>query len=266
MAITVVVERGVPLFMVLLAIVGCGHHLYHRVQPGDTLYSISWQYGHDFREIVAWNDLPPPYLIREGQIIQLVPPKKEQQWTLLSKSHINDHVAAVEVEPAENADKPVLNRQRVVTQPKTPPAQPRVVLATPPSSPLATPALSDAPVKWRWPAEGRLISTFKGTGTRKGVDIAGKLGQPIRAAAGGRVVYSGNGLKGYGNLIIIKHGEDYLSAYAHNRDIFVTEGEPVQQGQKIGEMGPTSNNQVALYFEIRQEGKPVNPLRFLPPQ
>jgi lipoprotein NlpD len=129
-----------------------------------------------------------------------------------------------------------------------------------------SPTIENIPnnIHWRWPVQGRILRPFQGTGKGKGIDIAGTLGKPVKAAAEGTVVYSGNGLKGYGNLIIIKHSEDFLSAYAHNRELRVKEGEQVRLGQEIALMGQSDAEQVKVHFEIRYKGKPVNPLRFLP--
>jgi lipoprotein NlpD len=118
---------------------------------------------------------------------------------------------------------------------------------------------------WAWPAKGKVVAQFSEATSLKGIDIAGSAGQPVTASAGGKVVYAGSGLRGYGKLIIIKHNDAYLSAYAHNRDILVKEGQQVSKGQKIAEMGNTDTDQVKLHFEIRRQGKPVDPLRYLPP-
>ena len=118
---------------------------------------------------------------------------------------------------------------------------------------------------WAWPAKGKIVTAFSETANLKGIDIAGTAGEPVRASAAGRVVYAGNGLRGYGKLIIIKHNATYLSAYAHNRDILVKEGQQVTRGQKIAEMGNTDADQVKLHFEIRRHGKPMDPTKYLPP-
>jgi lipoprotein NlpD len=123
----------------------------------------------------------------------------------------------------------------------------------------------DAKLNWMWPAEGKIVTGFSDTANLKGIDIAGKSGQPVFASAAGRVVYAGTGLRGYGKLIIVKHNTTYLSAYAHNKDILVKEGQQVTRGQKIAEMGNSDSDQVMLHFEIRKLGKPIDPLRFLPP-
>jgi lipoprotein NlpD len=134
-----------------------------------------------------------------------------------------------------------------------------------PQSPRVVAADDGDKLDWGWPAKGKIVAGFSEATSLKGIDIAGSAGQPVTASAGGKVVYAGSGLRGYGKLIIIKHNDAYLSAYAHNRDILVKEGQQVVKGQKIAEMGNTDADQVKLHFEIRRQGKPVDPLRYLPP-
>jgi lipoprotein NlpD len=134
------------------------------------------------------------------------------------------------------------------------------------AAPAATPrADDDEKLDWQWPATGKLVTGFSDTANLKGIDIAGKAGQPVLASAAGKVVYAGTGLRGYGKLVIVKHNTTFLSAYAHNSEILVKEGQQVTRGQKIAEMGNTDSDQVKLHFEIRQLGKPVDPLKYLPP-
>ena len=155
--------------------------------------------------------------------------------------------------------------------PAAPAAAAQAPVAAVPSAPAATPEPKPAPaavdsgIDWVWPATGKVVTGFSDTANLKGIDIAGKAGQPVVASAAGKVVYAGTGLRGYGKLVIVKHNADYLSAYAHNKEILVKEGQQVTKGQKIAEMGNTDSDQVKLHFEIRQRGKPVDPLRFLPP-
>lgn len=202
----------------------CGHHVYHRVEAGDTLYSVGWRYGEDYRDVAAWNGIAAPYRIREGQILRLVPPESA---ALRSSSQ----------QTARNS----------------------------PSSNFYERKRSTITRMWQWPADGTgNLLRHSGTGAPRGLEIVGNSGQAVRAAAAGRVVYTGNSLKGYGNLVIVKHDDEFLSAYAHNRDIVVSEGEEVIVGQKIAEMGRNNNNRTALYFEIRRNGKPEDPLRYLP--
>lgn len=145
-----------------------------------------------------------------------------------------------------------------------PPSPPPVVATVPPSAPRAS-AEPDGDIEWTWPAKGKLVTGFSDTANLKGIDIAGSSGQPVLASAPGRVVYAGSGLRGYGKLVIIKHNNTFLSAYAHNRDIVVKEGQQVKRGEKIAEMGSSDAEQVKLHFEIRRLGKPMDPLKYLPP-
>lgn len=201
----------------------------HIVQSGETLYAISWRYGRDFKELAQVNNIAPPYNIYAGQEISLEQPK-----------------------PSETKAQPIIV-PKTQEQVQTPP--PVVSQAATTSTPLKWQG------QWHWPVKGEIIGRFAQT---KGIDIAGVDGEIIHAAADGQVVYSGTGLRGYGQLVIIKHNEQYLSAYAHNRKLMVKEGEWIKIGQPIAEMGNTGTNRVKLHFEIRQDGKPVDPLRYLP--
>lgn len=213
------------LALILGTLTGCGHHVFHRVDAGDTLYSIGWRYNEDYRDVAAWNGIAPPYRIQRGQILRLVPPP---DFTARSTSQKPSRVAR---------DNKSINRAaRAVTT-----------------------------LRWQWPAEGSAqLLQHHATAAPRGLEIIGYSGQAVRAAAAGRVVYSGNNLKGYGNLVIVKHDDEFLSAYAHNSNIVVREGEEVTAGQKVAEMGRNNNNRTALYFEIRRNGKSENPLRYLP--
>ncbi|MCS5711195.1 peptidoglycan DD-metalloendopeptidase family protein [Candidatus Berkiella aquae] len=210
---------------------------HHTVLPGETLYAIAWEYGHDYRDLAVVNHIAPPYRIYPGQKIAL-----------------NGQIKVQKRAPQQSA------RQTVVAIPSATVApvlkQPAKTVAT------MTPSLSG----WQWPAKGKVVKTFstKENAFNKGIDIAGNLGAPVLAAQSGKVVYSGGGLRGYGQLIIIKHNEAFLSAYAHNHRLFVKEGDTIKQGQAIAEMGQTDTDQVKLHFEIRQNGQPVNPILFLP--
>ena len=212
---------------------------YHTVVRGDTLYGIAFRYGQDYRVLARRNGIRAPYRIYPGRRLVLGafagprattgPPRK---WPSV-RAH---------------RERPVTRKQAMATAPR--PARARAV------------ASSD-PIRWQWPAQGRLQSIGIGSG-KQGVEIVGEIGQAIRAAAAGQVVYSGDGLVGYGRLIIIKHDDTYFSAYAHNRRLLVREGIRVSGGQPIAEMGSTGTNQVKLYFEIRRNGKPVPPRDYLP--
>ncbi len=207
---------------------------YHEVIPGDTLYSIAWQQGRDHRQIAKWNHLAPPYTIHVGERLR-VRPHPEELATPISPS-----------KPKEvELPSPVISKSLEVRE-------------------GSQPQSTELP-RWEWPTDGPLMKQKDGKMEGKqGIDIGGRTGQPVRAAAGGRVVYSGGGLVGYGQLVIIKHSNNFLSAYAHNRRVLVKEGDQLTGGQVIAEMGSTGTDRPMLHFEIRQDGKPVNPMRYLP--
>ncbi|WP_230425632.1 peptidoglycan DD-metalloendopeptidase family protein [Spartinivicinus ruber] len=211
----------------------------HIVKPGETLYSIAWRYGWDYRTLAAANNIKSPYLIHPQQRIRL-------SSTILSTKQTERGLQKL----TKKQPKKTVN----VTKAKKPTAK-SVKKRTSKSGNIA----------WIWPVKGRVIENFTTKGkVNKGIDIGGKLGQPVNAAADGKVVYAGGGLLGYGKLVIIKHNHQFLSAYAHNRKLLVKEGDKVQAGQKIAEIGATGTTMAKLHFEIRQNGTPVNPLKFLP--
>ena len=202
------------------------------VQPGDTVYGIAWRYGLDYRELAAWNGLDSRYVIQPGQRLKLQPSAPRQ------------------------AKRQATAPRRATVKP--PPAQSRPATPSRPSPP-------DPQPRWLWPASGRIAAVFDDNPLGEGISLTGKLGDPIRAAAGGRVVYSGSGLRGYGALIIIKHNNTYLSAYAHNSELLVGEGDQVEPGDQIARMGQSPGQRhPVLHFEIRLDGKPVDPLKYLP--
>jgi lipoprotein NlpD len=280
----------------------------YRVVRGDTLYSIAFKHGLDFRDLAAWNGIASPYRILVGQDLRLgAPPQtapvaaqpipepqpgqavtsgisESATTTPLAANAAATKPSAFESLPAQPAAAPTEPApvetplpKPVESPPKPPPAVPvpKPAEAPPPVKPAAVPAppkpadnaaqLSAGGVTWRWPADGKVVGTYvAGDQTKQGLDIAGSAGDPVRAAADGEVVYSGNGLIGYGELIIVKHNANFLSAYGHNRKRMVSEGERVKAGQEIAEMGSTSASRDELHFEIRKNGKPVNPLDYLP--
>lgn len=247
------------MFLVLTAVVlgGCGEMkpmgarsdlVSYTVKPGDTLYSISWRYGYDHRKVAAWNSIPPPYNIYPGQRLRIIAPYQG------APRERDDRPSA----PATAAAAPAPQRTPTTA---TAPANRGVAAATVEKS---GPRLQSMDIAWRWPTRGSLVAKFAPANGKKGLDIAGRQGQDIVAAAGGQVVYSGNGLIGYGNLIIIKHNDHYLSAYGYNRRLLVKEGTEVRQGEKIAEMGDNGKERNILHFEIRRDGKPVDPLHYLP--
>jgi lipoprotein NlpD len=214
----------------------------YRVRSGHTLISIAWQKGVDYRSIASWNGIPPPYRIYSGQTLRLKPPISGNNTSTVKTSK------ARPIPATRTAAKPI-----EATAPKST------------SRKTSKPAAAKTQLAWRWPAKGRIVSSFKaGDPLRKGIKIAGRSGKPIVAAESGKVVYSGSGLIGYGRLIIVKHNDNYLSAYGHNRKILVKEGDRVTKGIKIAEMGTANSGDPMLHFEIRRDGKPVDPMRLLP--
>ncbi|MAF84383.1 MAG: peptidoglycan DD-metalloendopeptidase family protein [Gammaproteobacteria bacterium] len=203
----------------------------HVVQSGETVYSIAFRYGIDQRDLIGWNKLSASGLIFEGQRLRLTAP--------------DSYTAASSASRATGRHKSASSTQRAPTPGKS----------------------AAVPVTWKWPVNGAVIAMFGATAkTQSGVHIAGKRGQPVHAAASGEVVYAGSGLPGYGQLLIIKHTSNYLSAYGHNQKLVVGEGDRVKGGQLIAKMGEGPSKRPLLHFEIRRSGKPVNPLRYLPKQ
>ena len=227
----------------------------HVVRRGETLYGISFRYGLRYQDVAAWNGIGDPYTIEIGQRLRLRP----------------GGAPVVSTTPRNTPPPmtpPVRTPSATVSAPRvtpTPPATtPRPPVSGNPSVPLPTPAAGLAPA-WHWPTRGQIIGRFvAGDRTQQGINIAGSAGQPILAAADGVVVYSGAGLVGYGELVIIKHSDEWLSAYAHNRKRLVAEGARVKAGDTIAEMGRTSAIRDMLHFEIRRNGKPVDPMAWLP--
>ena len=207
---------------------------YYTVKPGDTLIRIGMDNGQSGRDIARWNKLDNPNLIETGQVLRVVPPAPDAP-----VARVTTPSAAASPMPAASAP----------TQPVTP--------VTP-----AAPSAAEDAISFQWPARGNLISGFDES-KNKGLDIGGKVGDPVLAAADGRVVYAGAGLRGYGNLIILKHNNTYLTAYAHNQTLLVKEDQVIKRGQKIAEMGNSDADQVKLHFEIRRQGKPVDPAKYL---
>ena len=238
----------------------------YRVQRGDTLYSIAFRNGVDFRELAEWNSIEPPYTIYPGRELRLSPRGATR-------------TVASAPPPAPAAPSPSATPKPVPTAPVATPPPPSTSAGTPShvGSPTSVPPSGVTPppppppepapagdVAWRWPADGQVVGGYvAGDPMKQGIDIAGKAGAPVRAAADGTVVYSGNGLIGYGELIIVKHNASLLSAYGHNRKRLVQEGDRVKSGQTIAEMGANGARE-ELHFEIRKNGKPSNPLDFLP--
>lgn len=213
---------------------------HHRVNPGETLYSIAWRYDIDHRQLARHNGISPPFTIYPGQMLQL------------DVGNASAPTAEPPAAIARQSKPPEKAGTRSKNQTRSAPAQ-------------KAPSLITGAPQWRWPVKGRVLSAFgASTGLNQGIDIDGNLGDSVVAAAAGQVVYAGNGLRGYGNLVIIKHNDTFLSAYAHNRRLRVSEGDSVKAGEVIAEMGSTGTDSVRLHFEIRRDGKPVDPIGYLP--
>ena len=252
-----------------------------QVKPGDTLYALGFKYNMDYKLLARYNDIDAPYTIFPGQKIRLTAPPKAQSRKPQSNSTVSTQ--PIKINTIGSAQQPqnknVANQKPAnktttsqAKQTNTSKPQTKQVAAVARDSAInATKAqtINQAKLKttlsWGWPTKGKLLSTFLASNpARKGISIGGPEGQNIMAAEKGVVVYSGNGLLGYGELIIIKHNETYLSAYGHNKSRAVKEGEMVNKGQKIAELGSSGTNVNNLHFEIRKNGEPVNPLNYLP--
>ncbi|MCO1334586.1 peptidoglycan DD-metalloendopeptidase family protein [Microbulbifer sp. OS29] len=247
------------LLLLLQAVSSCSNHkapssalrqppsikiTHHTVSKGDTLYSIAWRYGKDFRQLARTNGIPSPYYIYPGQRIKLTGSARSGP-TINNKKKQN--TPAVTAKPKKIAS---ASAKKSLTQ----------TVKRQTSVPTRT-----GSVRWHWPAKGKVISRFRsGDPLRKGVDIAGEKGESVLAAADGTVIYAGNALRGYGKLLIVKHNEVYLSAYAHNHRLLVKEGSRVKVGQRIAELGSSGTDRNKLHFEIRKNGQPVDPLAYLP--
>lgn len=228
----------------------------HHVAKGETLFSIAWRYGLDYKELARSNRISPPFTIYPGQVIRL-------QGGASRPAVAQNTPRAPAQSPPQMATRPVTGTTAAPTRPAHPAA--RSEIKTPAAGKPTAPVLLTGAPRWQWPARGTIIARFQAnTGLNKGIDIAGNLGEPVLAAAAGQVVYAGTGLRGYGKLLIIKHNETFLSAYAHNDTLFVKEGDSVGAGQKIAGMGSSGTDRVKLHFEIRREGTPVDPMIYLP--
>jgi lipoprotein NlpD len=226
---------------------------YYTVKPGDTLIRVGLENGQNWKDLVKWNGLENPNIIEVGQTLRVVPPGVDPN------AAATKPITAAKVETRPLDAKPAANAASGA-MPATPSAP-----ATVTTAPTPAPRDGDDDINWFWPAAGPVIANFE-EGKVKGLSIGGKAGDPVLAAADGRVVYAGAGLRGYGNLVIIKHNGTYLTAYAHNQSLLVKDDQAVRRGQKIAEMGSTDADSVRLHFEIRRQGKPIDPAKLLPPR
>ena len=224
---------------------------YYTVRPGDTLVRIALESGQNWRDIARWNNMDNPNVIEVGQVLRVAPPVA---------------TVAAAPEPARPASPPLPGASAAAAAATPPASAPAAAAASAPAAAPSPPApAADEGIAWAWPTPGAatILAGFDEQ-KNKGIDIGGRAGDPVLASADGRVVYAGAGLRGYGNLIILKHNNTYLTAYAHNQVLLVKEDQTVRKGQKIAEMGSTDTDRVKLHFEIRRQGKPVDPMRYLP--
>ncbi|WP_040502254.1 peptidoglycan DD-metalloendopeptidase family protein [Herbaspirillum sp. YR522] len=273
-----------------------GHGTY-TVKKGDTLYRIALEVGQSYRDLVAWNNLTNPNDIKVDQVLRVAPPDRVGAGPAQTAMVAPTQTAGIEVKPlgapgtaptavaaaggnktgprgdkraysdsalAELERPDAASAPAAAAAPAAPKAEQQHASDKPGTGAPAAAANEDEGVSWMWPAEGKVVGTYEGG--KKGVDIAGKSGQAVMAAGAGKIMYAGSGIRGYGNLVIIKHTNNLLSAYAHNKTILVKEGQSVTKGQKIAEMGNSDSDSVKLHFEIRQQGKPVDPAKYLPPR
>jgi lipoprotein NlpD len=239
---------------------------YYTIKPGDTLIRIGLESGQNWKDLVKWNNLDNPNIIEVGQVVRVVPPGVDGAAAAV-RPVAGSKVEArpLDARPAAVAASGVASAPSAVTVLPTAPLPTPVVAAPPTAPPLAVAREGDDDVNWLWPAAGTVVTPFE-EGKAKGLSITGKVGDPVLAAADGRVVYAGSGLRGYGNLVILKHNNTYLTAYAHNQTLLVKEDQNVKRGQKIAEMGSSDADRVKLHFEIRKQGKPIDPAKLLPPR
>ena len=237
----------------------------YTVQPGDMLTKIGMDTGQSWRDLARWNNLADPNRLEVGQVLRVVPPAGDiPPGSTVTTTTTTTLVAATPAATFKPLPPVAAKASGVPAAVPSAPASavPLTGVATP--QPAATHE-GDEDMTWAWPAAGPVVATFDDAKT-KGLAIGGKAGDPVYAAADGRVVYAGSGLRGYGNLVIVKHNANYLTAYAHNQTLLVKEDQIVKRGQKIAEMGSTDADRVQLHFEIRKQGKPIDPSRLLPPR
>ena len=230
---------------------------FYSVKSGDTLIRIGMDNGQSWRDIARWNNIENPNLIETGQVLRVTPPEE----TGVVVRPVSSTNVVTSPAPANTASAPAPASNTASVRPPASAANPPN--ASTPANNLANTDSAEETVSFQWPTRGNVLAGFDEV-KNKGIDIAGKAGDPVLAAADGKVVYAGSGLRGYGNLVILKHNNTYLTAYAHNQSLLVKEDQAIKRGQKIAEMGNSDADQVKLHFEIRRQGKPVDPAKYLP--
>jgi len=230
---------------------------YYSVKSGDTLIRIGMDNGQSWRDIARWNNIENPNLIETGQVLRVTPPEE----TGVVVRPVSSTNVVTSPTPASAASAPATATNTAAVRPPASAASPSN--SSTPANNLANADSAEETVSFQWPTRGNVLAGFDEV-KNKGIDIAGKAGDPVLAAADGKVVYAGSGLRGYGNLVILKHNNTYLTAYAHNQSLLVKEDQAIKRGQKIAEMGNSDADQVKLHFEIRRQGKPVDPAKYLP--
>ena len=230
---------------------------YYSVKSGDTLIRIGMDNGQSWRDIARWNNIENPNLIETGQVLRVTPPEE----TGVVVRPVSSTNVVTSPAPANSASATAPASNTATVRPPASAANPPN--ASSPANNLANSDSAEDTVSFQWPTRGNVLAGFDEV-KNKGIDIAGKAGDPVLAAADGKVVYAGSGLRGYGNLVILKHNNTYLTAYAHNQSLLVKEDQAIKRGQKIAEMGNSDADQVKLHFEIRRQGKPVDPAKYLP--
>jgi lipoprotein NlpD len=230
---------------------------YYSVKSGDTLIRIGMDNGQSWRDIARWNNIENPNLIETGQVLRVTPPEE----TGVVVRPVSSTNVVTSPTPASAASAPATATNTAAVRPPASAASPPN--SSTPANSLANTDSAEETVSFQWPTRGNVLAGFDEV-KNKGIDISGKAGDPVLAAADGKVVYAGSGLRGYGNLVILKHNNTYLTAYAHNQSLLVKEDQAIKRGQKIAEMGNSDADQVKLHFEIRRQGKPVDPAKYLP--
>jgi len=269
-----VVERAAPVKTPAQASSPVRSVEYHTVKRGDTLYSIALEYGQAYRDVAAWNNIDNPNMIRVGQQLRIAPPEGVAvarpidtpavfETRPLAAARGQPNTETVKREP--KGGKQPFTEQALASAQKEEPArkEPTSAVSTRPEPRQAEPAVTGGELNWTWPSQGRLIGQFV-EGGNKGIDIEGRIGDAVVAAEAGKVTYAGSGIRGYGNLLIIQHPNGLSSVYAHNDRLIAKEGQQVARGQKVAELGNSDADQPKLHFEIRRQGKPIDPLKLLP--